>query len=353
MAPRTIRCRCGKEITSNTFKTHLKGGWCSLESKEKDEIVTILNAKTRHPRAWLIIDGENATCRSDWFLSVINRETLYSDWTFSRPRDFGVVTPKKALEFSADRTGINNPMAKKHATRYDRQEIIDAMTSAWDIVVANPNMCFGEIRNIVEKRYPGFMYVFSGDVLVGTPKFTAILSQICGVPVDDIARLKLERRGARISAGLIKSPTARQKAARLAQKLCSTWRISFPQRVLFELVRHLDPDASMEYHIENKSYDVFSPKKQAVIEMHGDFWHSVSPRGDKMRALIDKNIANDEFKRLLAVSRGLSYHVFWHSKWTSWIMVLEALYGAKCNISIQDAENKVNTQLGTKRSLRH
>jgi hypothetical protein len=103
--------------------------------------------------------------------------------------------------------------------------------------------------------------------------------------------------------------------------------------------------------VESKSFDIYSPKIGALIEMHGDFWHKLGPKSQKMEPLIKSNIANDALKKAIAEAKGFKYIVFWQSEHPNWIQKIGELYGTVPTKSLQEASDQINQKLGTKRSL--
>ena len=60
----------------------------------------------------------------------------------------------------------------------------------------------------------------------------------------------------------------------------SKWRITKPHKILFILIKNIDFDAQIEFRVKNEnkwhSYDIYSPKINSLIEMHGRFWHDLN-----------------------------------------------------------------------------
>jgi len=309
-----------------------------------------LNLKTQNRKGWLVASGAEAVADESWYLSVISGQTQLDDWTFISPRIKGLNPPSKYKQMSLNRAGTNNPAVKAINFQFSIEEVRNFLLSLTDDFIANETMCFEDIKPIVENKFPKFSFMFADR---GYRSFKQLFLGETGIDAAALSKLLMSHRGRRISAGQLASPVFREKAAFAAAKLCSVWRISFPQRVLYELIKTLDPLAVLEHRVEKRSYDIYSPAIAGLIEMHGDFWHSIGPNSKKMSAVIEKNIINDEFKALLAKKHELLYIVFWHSKWESWPEKIFELYGTYPKISIQEAENQVNKTLGTKRCLRH
>lgn len=346
MRRQRIICPCGANVTGNTYKRHISSKYCTVSDKET--VLTVLKLKTKHTRAWLKAEGADAVNSINWYMSVIEGHSSLDEWSFVSPRPSGQVTPAQCKRMSTDRIGSRNPSVKSKKFDFSKQDVLDFIAILMEEFIANSSLCFGDLKKITDNKFPNFMYLFVDEKLT----FRKLLLRYSSITEYELNQLIPTRRGLRISIGQLASPTCRQKAAQTASKLFSKWRISFPHRVLYAMVKSIDPAAKMEFPIESKAYDIYSPLINVVIEMHGDFWHSISPKTGSMLPLIEKNIKNDEYKKSLAIINNFGYFVFWQSGWPDWPQKLRSLYGTD-SINIQEAENQVNQELGTSRSLRH
>jgi hypothetical protein len=97
------------------------------------------------------------------------------------------------------------------------------------------------------------------------------------------------------------------------------------------MIQEFDPDASIEKRFtgptKSFSYDVFSPRINALIEMHGRVWHDLNATPPKLAKMVEKNVENDRLKEALAKAMKLRYEVFWDDQQDSWSEKLEELYG--------------------------
>jgi hypothetical protein len=108
-----IKCDCGTEITTNTWKTHLKkSNKCLINSERKAFLLSILELRTKNQRAWLKKDGEEAIGIDFWFLDVINGKTKLEEWTFFSPRTQGSPRPSTCKKMSKNRKQSGNPAVK-------------------------------------------------------------------------------------------------------------------------------------------------------------------------------------------------------------------------------------------------
>jgi hypothetical protein len=188
------------------------------------------------------------------------------------------------------------------------------------------------------------MYQFSEFETKESVKFRGLFLYTLGMSKEDYSKLVLMKRGLKISKGQKASEKFISMMREKGAKLFSSWRISYPQRVLFALIKTVDPDSSLEHRVENKSFDILSPAQHAVIEMHGDFWHKIGEKSKKMAPLILKNIENDKV--------GLRYIVFWQSQHDNWVSQIEGIYGTRPSLTLQEAENQIHEEFGIKGSLR-
>ena len=115
--------------------------------------------------------------------------------------------------------------------------------------------------------------------------------------------------------------------------MTSQWRVTKPHRRLYEMVLQYDPTAILEYRIQInnrwKSFDVYSPKLNILIEMHGRIWHDLSSSTPGVKDICYKNIENDKIKKDFANSNGFGYEVFWDDEEANWPERLKNIYEIK------------------------
>ena len=326
MKPRML-CRCGKEISNNTLLRHINSKGCLATEEEKEEVREIAGMIKNHKYGWLKKEGENAIHDTEWWLSIYNKGTTLDDWTFTPPRPMNMVTPNSAKKFSIDRKGVGNP-AVKNAPKYDValvkaycKEVFGGLGSLYQKL---PQAIL-----VVERKFPKFRYSLCGII----PKkkiHSSLFAWALDISVEEAQKIMIRNRGERISKRQKASPFCIASASAQAAKLSSGWRISKSQEELYQLVKEIDSQATMEKRVGGNgrtySYDIFAPKFNCLIEMHGDFWHKplAKPiKSDRVRKMIEKNLLNDPIKESLAKERGFRFLVFWESEKGRWKTQLE------------------------------
>jgi len=348
--PRRITCDCGKEISSNTAKIHTQSPKCTLSPERKAELRELFATKTGHEWAWKRSGGVSAKRDTDWWISVMRKQTTIEDWSFVSPRNIGVMTPEGSDKLGISRRGALNPSVLSKSFPYTKQQVTEFLSLMSEDFLYN-DLCFKDLKPLVDRQFPNFMFLFSDeDDIVN---FRTLFLRSADYDMTVLDRLLKEKRGRRISIGQKASDKCKRAAAFSASNLISRWRVTFPHRVLFELIQTLDPDATIEFKLRNKSFDIFSPKLNCLIEMHGDFWHKLTSKTGSMVELVKRNIKNDKAKKDIAIGEGYAYAVFWEGEHQLWEKQLYDLYGRRPEVSIQDAQDKVNKVSGKKRSLRH
>jgi hypothetical protein len=299
--------------------------------------------KTSNPRAWRVAEGEDAVFCSEWFILVIEGKAKMSEWTFDPPRKHGTVRPSTAQRMSKDRSGRNNPSVKAKEFLYTKEEVIESGRLLYADFVKDHALSFGDFPKALEKLYPNYKYLLCEELGELKDKYgtsaQCVITLCTGLSKTEITKAMRARRGEKISQGQRASPHCLAKASEMAAKLCSTWRVSVPHKKLYLMVVEFDPSASMERKVTTPtktfSYDIFSPKANAMIEMHGRVWHDSAKAPEKLRELVLKNERNDKTKQELASSLGMRYTVFWDDQQDRWPQQLEELYAD------QKGENKV------------
>jgi G:T-mismatch repair DNA endonuclease (very short patch repair protein) len=146
------------------------------------------------------------------------------------------------------------------------------------------------------------------------------------ISYSNIKEWTAKAKGRQISKGQ-NNPVTKKRLSDAATLLLQNKRKSKPHLALYSLVLEFDPNAVMEFRISfsagNKFFDIFSPKLEACLEMHGRVWHdpSKSPKTLLPRCL--KNVQNDAVKQKLAEEHGYKYLVFWDDESDSWRTTLE------------------------------
>lgn len=363
---RKIQCLCGFEVTANTYKSHVISKRCNLDSQCKSWLINILNIKTKFNRAWLISEGQNALAKIDWHYSVINKETSLNSWRFDTPRNLGQMRDSVKIEMAAARTGINNPMVKSKNFSFSKKQIIDWAKAEWPeyLKTATSALNFYKVLN---NKFPDFAYIFADVEIpqVRTSGNVNLLLFILNITIDDWAQTCLKVRGQQISKGQKASQNFKEISSRNASKnLHSANRTTGPQLILFEMINSIDPDASLEFHIKSNmeegfngksfSFDIFSPKNNLLIEMHGAVFHKITKKtNNNMIKIVQSNLINDKNKEQIAKLRGYNLYKFWDDSVHTWEKEIGAIYGQKPSIKFKEAYDKICKKLGKRIRLRY
>lgn len=341
MSKPIIKCLCGKPVTANTFKTHVKSINCSLIAEEKRRVLNILNIKTKNQFAWLKSEGPEAVLDKTWHMSVILKITELDMWTMKSPRKKGVNRPSHLKQSAIDRLGRGNPVSKTKPV-YNKIDIIKYCQQYKEDLLAG-RIGTRQMIKIIEKQYPCFQYNWVSDPEKkltkenGYIKINAIISEIFDINIKTIKNIILKHRGMGISKGQLASEKFMKFARSQASTLLSSWRVTKPQRRLFEMVKKYDKNAKLEYRIEHErrfySYDIYSPKINALIEMHGHIWHDPKYAPKSFKDMVDKNLKNDIVKKSLADAKGYILYIFWDNNEESWEDSVRRIYENKENIT--------------------
>lgn len=318
-----ITCKCGCNITPNTFYIHLHSKRCKLTEEEKKPIIELINLCRKHEYAWLKSEGEEAVFNYKWFVSVYENKTKLTDWAFESPRCINCVRPSAVKRFSEERKGANNPMVKT-APIYDISVIKNECKNQFSRLGTELKGVADVIKE-VNKEYPKFMYSLH-NMFPNKQRYSHFAAWVLDLTFKEAVSYLRKCRGKFISKGQKGSKTFSKIASALASKLNSGWRISKGHKQLYELVIQYDPNSTIEYRIEfnnrSYSYDIYSLKYNALIEMHGDFWHK--PPNDKTThptiiSKINHNLKNDIVKSNIAIELNFNFWVFWESQSEYWI----------------------------------
>lgn len=346
-----MNCPCGKQITKNTFKRHLKIGICNLEQSIKNELIDTLELKTKHRWAWLKKEGKNAVNDTNWFWSIINKETTLDDWIFDTPRKLGENTPKQYEDSKTSRRGDNNPVNKVRLREiiFTKEEVLDyGRCLLYQLL--EEKCAFGEtFYNILQQEYPQWAYLFSNELLqasTGSSRFKILRLFFDGTD-NELENILLKKRGELISIGQKKSKKFHKVASAIAANL-GVWRITEPHKILFLLLNSIDTKCKIEVPFVNKSktysFDVYSPKIDGYIEMNGRFWHdNLNNKTGKVYGMVKHNLENDIVKRQAAINAGFNYWVFWDDEIAQWHKQIGEIYGTNPKITIEEAKNQINS----------
>lgn len=330
-----IVCECGKYVTANTIHSHIKK--CNAPDSYKKLVTDVLCLckKYKNRRPYLIPCDANSTALSTWASKVLNKEILLESLFCGKVRQPCCPTPSAIKKMSQNRTGKGNPVVRAY-TKNIKYTLFSVKDRA-KILVNSTNMTLGQIARQLEAEYPKYRYLV-GPSLAASPtikkrgynKNNFIWSYLLDIAVEHVLEISRKRRGILISRGQKKSDKFVEFASRQASEMSSTWRVSKPHRRLFELVLRYDKNATMEHKIKHdskmKSYDIFSPEINALIEMHGHIWHAHNSKNFRLKSIVERNINNDKIKRDIANLKGMRYIVFWDDQESSWPRQLERLY---------------------------
>jgi hypothetical protein len=341
------KCLCGHEITTNTWKIHLKHKHCSLNTESKTFIMNILDIKTKNCSAWLKSEEANALCNTNWFVSVIQGQIKLEDWSFETPRKVGEVRPITAYNMSISRKGTNNPCSKTKP-KYDIALVKKRAKELFEHMKGN-KVTVASLHKTLEQEFPFYLYncpqIPYKPSRFGFNDRNAKWAFLLDISLEELVDSFHKQKGKFIIEGQRKSPNyskilnAGQKALRFHG------HISMPHKILYEMILSVDKEAIMEYHVSFgdtwRSYDVFSPRLKLYIEMHGRIWHAPSKLSGKMSKIVAKNIENDKLKKNLAINLCGKYIEFWDDQADTWSATIKKLYGVE-SISYGEAKSHID-----------
>lgn len=281
---------------------------------------------------WLISEGKFAKRDRYWCAKVLRGEFLLEDFTFAAPRKVGQNTPEQISYNSENRRGRNNPSLNNRPI-YDIIEMRDFSLSLFDQLAEDPRK-FKKLEKALRDKFPNYGFSFvemfpkNGDRR-GDNRQNAIISFLINRTIDWVIKQKRQDRGKLISIGQLRSPNL-INMANAGRKTLKSHK-SQPHLVLLNMVLSLDPDAIKEKHVDYKhtwkSYDIFSPSKNILIEMHGRIWHDLQRCAEKLIPLVTENVENDKIKEKLAKDRGYRLFIFWDDETDKWESELKKIYG--------------------------
>lgn len=355
----SVTCLCGIKTYTNVFKQHIKSNKkCNLSELQKKELIKILDLKTKHSWGWLISEGEEALFREDFFLSIYRKETKIEDWRFDSPRPVGVMRRTTCQKFSKDRTGAGNPAMKGRKT-YNLDEAKIKIKNEFLNIENDLARDFFEIWYFIKSNFKDLLYqlyYINGEYKGrGFSKQHYKLSFLLDIPIEKLSPIFDKRRGLRISKGH-DNPVTKEKLSRAASKACKNFSATRPQKILFEMIKSIDVDAILQYDtFLNRKYrvfDVYSPKFDTLIEMHGRIWHSYTKSTEKypkMHFKVTKNLENDEFKKNIAVSLGKSLVVFWDDEYYNWEEQIFQIFKERPVTTYAEAKSKIYKEVNSRR----
>jgi hypothetical protein len=299
------------------------------------EVRVLLDKAQTSPWAWLKERGVEAIRDEKWLYKVLSKQNYIEDFVFVNPRNRYTARPSVLTEMSKHRMGTKNP-ALLGKPIYNIKEM-KRFSKLLFYLIRNRKNRFSYLVSSLNKSYPQFKWSFVGkfeknDVKKrGHNNINRILSFLLDISVDDIVRHKILDRGHFISMGQRKSKkmtdSIKEKAGVLKHY------ISKSHKELYSLIVEKDPDAIIEKHLEYenawKSFDIYSPKLNTLIEMHGRVWHDPENTKKSLYQVALNNFKNDIIKEKLAKFRGFNYAVFWDDHKSTWKKDIEQLYENK------------------------
>jgi hypothetical protein len=330
-------CRCGAEITPNTYKSHLHGPKCLLDKTSKDDVLIVLDMRSAHERAWLISEGEDAVANNQWFLSVINMETKLSDWTFDSPRPKGVMRASSSKKMGNNRRGSKNPYVIKKVPDFDKKIIEKRGKDLYKEITGGDEKGIGYIFSLLNKEFPDFMYMYADEIGMkskrGESDKNTVLAKIVGISIDEWISVSAKQRGKIIRKGQLSSDKFKKIASKIGSEAISRWRVTKPQIRLFDIIKKFDEKAVLEFRVNidgrHRSFDIYSPKINTLIEMHGRVWHDLSKTKKGLIEICKNNIKNDDIKKSMALSLNKGYVVLWDDEEDSWEKQVRGIYENK------------------------
>jgi len=345
-----IKCKCGRVVTTNTLATHMSNSVCTLDNNEKNKYLGFFKMWGKHPRAWKISDGIEAVADASWRTSVFLGNSDVSEWRFESPRPRYTARPSARKRLSKERLGDKNP-ACKNLPPLNKEVFEKYLKETWNNSLEQGDVSYSQFIKQVNKKWPKWSYHYANS----KEKSSALVRKLLGINKADFDKIYLKVRGVKISIAQRNSPEFMEMARAMGAQLISKWRITRPHRELMEMIHSVDNDARIEHSFtlngRHVSYDIISPKINALIEMHGRVWHDIDKTNDGLRHIVEKNIQNDKIKAKGAIDRGFKLLIFWSDEQELWEETIEKEYGIK-PISIQEAKDKVSKIPGYEKGIR-
>lgn len=345
-----IKCKCGHIVTPNTWKQHIVGKKCKMSTLEKSVWLQKHDLViSKGHKGWLISEGIEALAQNP-YLSIMTDVTTIDFWRFSSPRPIGQVRESTAKRYSDNRKGINNPAVRNKIPNYDINNIKKRAHELLTLITSTGES-FRTIINTLESEFVNFgnfmtQYNFKSNALVrGDNKENRVIAFLLDKEVADVIKMSHKIRGSFISTGQLKSPIFSEIASKMAAGMFSSFRCSKPHKILFEMIKEVDPLATMEHKLNKdkkwRSFDIYSPAIGSLIECHGRVWHDLSATNDGLRSKCLENIENDKFKEIMAIENNLEYIVFWDDETRLWFNRIKSIYGEE-TILYEEAKNRIS-----------
>jgi DNA polymerase III alpha subunit/intein/homing endonuclease len=328
------KCWCGHKVTTNTLKIHLNSKNCKLNSTDKEHLYKSLDLLKKHRLVWLKSEGENAVALKHPIKNILEKTLVLDDLITKSPRPQNFVTPNKIKEYKEKRKGLGNPSVKKRLKNYNEKLLIEFVCNLYLKIQSESILpkggLIGFIKEKTEIQFPDWGFQFQGN-------FSHNMKNKCNFLIKkwltdngyDWRALQIKIRGRLISKGQKSSKKCRMSASLMGIQN-SKKKTTRPQLRLFDLIKAIDPKATLEYKIKGertyKSYDIYSPKIDTLIEMNGVTWHSLEKTTHKYKSVVEKNIENDKYKEQLAKERGYKISVFWDDAELLWPNQIKELY---------------------------
>lgn len=345
-----LKCECGIEIFSNVYSQHVKSKKCNLSNKTKDIIFSILMIKKKHQWAWKKSEGIEATCRIDWYRSVLNKETNIIDWSFTCPRPASTQTPSARKKISLSRTGLNNPSIK-NKQKYELNQLKEILKREYNSIIKE-NRNVGDLIIFLKKNYKDIFYqlceIKSNNIKRGFNKQNAKIAYLLDISLEELTNQAKKNRGHKIKLGQANSVTFFSIQSENAAKRLKKFNITIPQKILFQMIKSIDFNVEIQFSIKKdkhyKVYDIYSPKINALIEMNGRVWHDEtikSIKNEKLAKIVSKNKINDVLKEQIANSLSYKYITFWDDEILNWQEQIFDIYNEE-SITYEKAKDKIN-----------
>lgn len=329
-----IDCECGEKISIRALARHLRAKRFNHSDNYVNYCINLINFNKKNRGAWKKSEGVNALLDEYWCHKVLNKEISMEELVFESPREPGTGRPVTLKRISEERKGKGNPSLINKPT-YDVLKIKEAATKYFFELGENPSK-FKLLDSFLDEKFLNYRYSFVGIFPAhgskrGHNRRNTILSFLIDKPIEWIVRQKALDRGKFIKEGQRKSQKFDKIISAGRQKLKSF--VSIPHRVLYNMILSVDPNAVMEKQLDYgktwKSYDIFSPKINALIEMHGACWHDWYKCKPSILSLVVSNVKNDVKKKILACNNGYDLVVFWDDQTNKWEEQVHNLYGEK------------------------
>lgn len=333
-----VTCECGRQISLRVLTRHVQSAVKSHSDRYVKHAIETVSLHRKYRSGWLKKEGENAIAQN-WLPSVLRNETNLSDWVFQSPRKRGLCTPIFYENSSRHRIGKGNP-AIKNKPMYKVEELANTAQAIWK-TLEKSGARLPELRKALEKSYPLWSYSLSG-MFGQTSQFRGDnlpnkkLAYLLEITVKELISIAAKDRGKAIKIAQARPATKRKMLRSLQKPIKNQTARGYVSRAhleLFYMIQSVDPDSRIEKQMKFKStwksYDIFSPKINALIEMHGRVWHDPQQTKPKIKHLAQQNSLNDKEKEDFAKKMGYNYIVFWDDMKDTWEQRIEQLYGKR------------------------